>query len=344
MMKKILATTLTFLITIGALFGASGTTSFSFLEIGKGAKSSAMANASVASLATFEGVTHNPASIASIAEDLTVFTSYNPNVASMAIWNLGGTYNAGVVTLGISLSGLTFLEELMGHVEYSGDNGRALDLGNFGFTISAGMSLDTLVAIPVVDLDLGASFNVVSETLDQDSLTGVGIDFGVIASMKETIPMSTLALGVWLKNAGAGMVESGADISLPTGVVVGVGYTIAPSDTIYINVLADTDLTFSSDPQINVGVEAGILNIAYVRAGTVLDLGSTVAVGVTGGVGTKFSVNDAMSLGIDYAISSVGGLALGMKHDIQLSFSYSFPKEESDADGETDDDDTDTEE
>ncbi|MEK6795543.1 MAG: hypothetical protein AABZ39_12240 [Spirochaetota bacterium] len=125
---------------------AQSTSAFDVLTIGAGMSASSLANAAAAELDSIEGAFHNPATLGSLAVDLSAAGSYNPYLTMTLVSGIVAV-RFKALTFAASAYGL-LLDPIIGDIAYDGDVGRVLPAGDYVLGASGACSIDSLLSLP----------------------------------------------------------------------------------------------------------------------------------------------------------------------------------------------------
>jgi len=305
-MKKILTLILTFNTLIPAVIN-----SFDFLNIGTGGVTTALGKTSCAMLNNIEGLYNNPATIASIQNNLIFSGSINPYMG-MSLWNLAVFFKlSDKIKLAIGGNGLSY-GDITGDIAFNGDPGRLLKTGDFLLNFNFSYALK----IKKIDLYLGTILKYARESLDGINLSGLLFDFGSIISYN--FSTSKVSLGVTYKNAGIDLSGLKQDISLPSKFIIGVGYNLTLYENFSFNWLLDYNMLINGSSGIKTGLELGFLKMLFIRTGYIFD--NTVINNLTFGGGAKFNIMKKINIAMDYAFIPMS--EIGNQQNIQISIFF----------------------
>src|SRR3989339_1843508 len=300
-LRLILTVLLMLTISIGivnaALDSKTGTVSASFLKIGIGARAAGMGEAFGAVADDVTAMYWNPAGVAQLEETQATFM-HSFWLESMNYEYLGLAYPLGGSAIGISLGylGITDIEGRdVNDAKTSNFNANDMAIG-----VTYGKQLSETFM-------LGGSIKSISETIDTEKASTVGIDVGTLYKASEDI---NLAASV--QNIGSGLKFISEAGDLPMNVKVGGAYkSIDKSLTIAMDVNKPVD----NKAKGNLGMEYWLRESVAVRGGYKYQVGGNDArgglTGLTAGAGLKVS-----QMNIDYAFMPFGDL--GSAHRVSL--------------------------
>jgi len=304
-MKKIFI----FIVLINTLIPAV-MNSFDFLNIGTGGESTAMGKTSAAAINNIEGLFYNPATIASIENSMIISGSINPYMG-MSLWN-GAFFKklSDKLKLALGGTGLSY-GDIIGDVSYNGDPGRLLSTGDFLLNASLGFSIGS----EYVHLYLGATGKYARESLDGLNLSGLLFDFGSILSFN--MALSKLTFGLAYKNPGIDLSGVKQDIVLPQIFLIGTGFYVNTGGAFSFKLLFDYKLMINEESEIRTGLEFGIINTLFLRAGYIS--GKNEVNNITFGGGIKLNMRN-MNIKLDYSFLPMSDL--GNQQNIQISLIF----------------------
>jgi hypothetical protein len=239
-------------------------------------------------------------------------------------------------------------------VEYGAVSGRFGDLGTFALSVkslsvgdipvttteapdgtgqnyspqyfTAGITYSRMLSDRI---SVGITTNLISETVEDVSATGVAFNVGVIYDNLANI--NGLSLGVVVKNIGPQMQFDGpalyvvgdvedqnrppqylklesAPFELPASIELGMGYRAAMSENANVLFAGTFQSNNFSEDEYKLGAEAAINKMFFVRVGYSMAPStpddSDYLYGFTAGAGIEYNLGDAV-LGVDYAYRDV---------------------------------------
>ena len=288
---------------VHALNDNAGTTGFSFLKVGVGARAAALGGAYTAISGDLESTAWNPAGIYAVKERATAvsLTSY---LVDTEAGFLSVGLPAGPRMLALSVNYFTY-----GELQRTGEDGLAQ--GTFGaFDIATGIS----AAQPFWGdrLTLGGTAKWIYSGIDDYAADAWAFDLGLLANG----PIPGMTIGASMSNLGAvrsGFTKDHTD-SLP--VLLRAGMSHHPAHFPLPLLLAmDVTIPNDNDPYFNFGVEIELAGGLTLRPGYSLQqsgLDGDEALGLSTGAGL-----DLKGMRLDYAYASFP--ALGDVHRISLS-------------------------
>jgi hypothetical protein len=286
-------------ILVLAVRASAGPTCMRFLKISTVPRASAMGDAGVAlSDATWAEV--NPANLTRIDGSLITF-SHNAWFQDINLESFSVATASPSQAFGVGVIGLT-TDPLEGY--------DALDVkqGTFRFYDLAVSASYARRLTPV--LAVGATGKMLYEKIDWDSATGFAIDLGAGYTPTPTILHGRISLGLAVRDLGPRMGYFDEKFDLPLTFQAGMAYSpIGLPELMDARVVVDYEKTRDRDGGVLVGLEAGLKNVAVLRAGyrDTYDDGD-----LTFGLGLKLA-----NASIDYAYVNMGE-HLGDTHRVSI--------------------------
>lgn len=286
-----------------AINDSAGTTGFSFLKVGVGARAAALGGAYTAIQGDPEASGWNPAGLHGLQERTAslAYTSYlvdtESGFASIAV-------PRGPRTYGLSLNYFNY-----GDLARTDADGQ--DLGTFSATDLAA-ALTATQALFDGRLTAGASVKSIHSNIDDFSASALAFDLGLLLSG----PIQGMTIGASIANLGtvySGYTE-GFDDSLPVLLRAGLAHRPAHFP-VPVLILADFTVPNDNDAYASFGAEIEIGGGMYVRPGYSLQQGGSAGdetLGLSAGGGLALE-----KYRFDYAYSSFPDL--GDVHRISLS-------------------------
>lgn len=299
-MKKFIIPVLScFILTAFGSYAAAkspGTNGLQFLNIGVGARQSALGDTSCV-ISDVNSVFVNPALVRNI-EDACLGVSHNQ-------WIAGITEQAASVILktkkgNIGL-GLLYLhmDEMDGYdVDGSGNPVKIQDFTSHDLAaiVSYGKKVE--------GLDAGVSVKIFQEKLEEESVTGAAFDIG----LHKTI--GGISFGLAIQNIGPKVKFISKEDTLPRNMKFGVGYT---PGSMPLLLAADVDKPSDNDMEFSLGCEYGLMERIDFRAG--YRSSNDNRDGISAGFG--FSISNWI---VDYSFIPFGDL--GSIHRVSLKTSF----------------------
>ena len=280
--------------TAHAINANAGTTGFSFLKIGVGARAVALGGAYTTATADPEAAAWNPAGLWGINKR-TASLSFNRYLVDSQAGFISTTLPTPKRVWSISANYVTY--GIMQRTDSEGAN-----LGSFS---AADMAAYLSLAQPVWRdwLTLGASVKAIYSNIDEFSSDAYALDLGLLIRG----PLPGMHLGASLSNLGfvrSAYVGEFKD-SLPVHMRFGLSHRPAHMP-IPMLLLADFNLPNDSDPYLSLGLEVQVVSGLYVRPGYSLQQAGSAdedSVGLSAGAGFA-----AKRYRLDYAYSSYADL------------------------------------
>ncbi|MBN1481531.1 PorV/PorQ family protein [candidate division KSB1 bacterium] len=299
------------------------------LLIPVGARSTALAGASVAGVGGIDAIYWNPAGVALADQNTEALFSYQNWIGDINVTYLAATSKLGAIgSLGLSVKTLNFgdiMETTVANPEGTGSTFSPSYL-TLGVTYSRKMT-DRIL--------FGATAKMVSEKIMGTAATGVGFDFG----LQYVSPLGGLKLGVVLTNFGADMkfdgsnlevrtvlpgTEAGTTLSsvaippasfdLPSQLKIGVSYPVQFGQDMGLDVMGTFVNNAYSFDQYIVGAEFDFRNAVFFRAAYALAYKEGLEDQSEGFV----SANEDFLFGPSFGL----GLKLGKSVPIALDYAY----------------------
>jgi hypothetical protein len=325
LLSAVLVGVLLLLGTEGAFAGRgdkAGTSAAPELLIPVGARSIAMGNATASFAQGIDAIYWNPAGLARSSTSAEAMFSWMSYIADINInYAAVSASFEGFGAVGLSMKAVGF-----GDIEITSE--QAPDGTGQFFTptyVTVGLTYSLLLTDRI---SVGITGNVISETIDRVSATGIGFNFGVQYSSFADV--SGLSIGVAVKNIGPAMTFDGAGLyrtatavdnlrpatlykveassdELPSTIELAVGYQRVLAENHGLTLAGVFQNNNLADDQYKFGAEYAFANQLFLRAGYDYmpeTLNDSRVYGATFGAGVKESFGD-LSVGIDYAYRSV---------------------------------------
>lgn len=260
----------------------SGTNAASELLIPVGARHIALGGAAIATASGLEALYWNPAGLARASRNANAMFSHMQHLADVNV-NYFAVSSAfsGFGTLAFSVKALD-IGDIAVTTEDSPDGTGALISPQF---VTAGFTYSRVLSDRV---GVGATINVVSETIDRVSATGLAFSFGV--QYNDLVAINGLSLGVTLKNIGPAMQYGGTgllrtgnviDVSrgsspyqivagkdeLPSSLEIGLGYKLKVGEKNHLNLTSLYQDSNYDDDASRLGVEYSLNETLFLRGG-----------------------------------------------------------------------------
>jgi opacity protein-like surface antigen len=297
-----------------------GTTGAEQLLIPVGARGIATGGAFISNLTGLESIYYNPAGLDRSSGAEAIF-SYMNYVADVNVSYFGAATKLGDLgSIGLTFKSLDFGDIPITTSEFPDGDGRTYSPGY----ITVGLTYSKVITDRI---SVGANFKLINESIENTSATGFAIDFGVQYRFD-----SHISIGATLKNIGANMRYSGAELQQPTK--IGGTFPGSPSGTFEIvseefqipsYFELSTSYNFDFDEQndllvggtfvannsledaVNLGLEYGFMKMFFVRGGYHYALGGNddSIYGFTAGAGVDYKVGSGIGITFDYAYRDV---------------------------------------
>ena len=305
----------------------AGSNAASELLIPVGARYIGMGGASVATASDLEALYWNPAGLAHTSRSANAMFSHMTHIADINVNYLAfSAAFSGFGTLGFSLKALD-IGDILVTTEDAPDGTGEIITPQF---VTAGLTYARALSDRVA---IGATANIVTETIDRVNASGLAFNFGV--QYRDLLSVNGLSLGVALKNIGPSMQYGGSglqkpadaiDVSrgpspyeivagkdeLPSSLEIGLGYKLAMGERNHVNVTtAYQDNNFDDDAT-RIGAEYSMNDMLFLRAGYSAAFGAgTDAAGESryiygASLGAGFQSNlGGVEVNLDYAFRQV---------------------------------------
>jgi hypothetical protein len=266
-----------------------------FLNIGAGARASALGSAYTALADDANSIYYNPAGLAFARREVSVMH---------AAWALDGSYDfaAAVFPLGRYKAAVSFTR-----LDHGGLDGRGAGGERAGGFSAGDKAAGLALARDFGGFSLGGGAKLLSSSIAGYSASAVAFDLGAVRKFSGT----PLTLGFSVRNMGRGMKFIEKRENLPLSLNAGAAYAVLPSVSLAAEVgrqVHDRRTTFS------IGTEYGLGGALSLRGGYAA--GAAGAPGaMSGGVGFG-----AGPLKMDYSFAPFGGLDTTRKFSLSMAF------------------------
>lgn len=296
----------------------AGRTGAAFLEIGVGAREVALGSAASSFVNDANQIFWNPAGTALTADQrASAALSYNDWIADLSYsaaavgYNFGGT---GTFTVGVQVFGVA---DIPANRENGYADPQLQDLVTDTRTSSTFNYQDLAVSVGfsryVVDrLALGASVKFINETIDSESASAIGFDFGSVYSLG----FSGWRIAARLSNLGSQMTYYNQRNPLP--LTFSIGSSIYPYNTEQMRIMLAVDATKPVDSQqlLYGGAELSFYDLLFLRGGYKFNYSGVSDEGTAQRDAIKTSIEGfSVGGGIQYVIS-----------DVAVAIDYAFTK------------------
>ncbi len=325
-LKKLLLVLLICAFAVGESFGSganrAGTNAAPELKIPVGSRYLAMAGANVSSSQGLESIYWNPAGVAITETGANALFNYRSYIAdmNMSFAAVSGEFG-GLGTLALSFRDLNVGQIPVTTTTNPDGTGELYSPTYFVLGLTYSKALTDRVSV-------GASFNIINESIPGASANGLSFDIGV--QYRDLLDVTGLAVGVVVKNLGGAMqydgsalwvqaAASGADRSptfykvvagsfeLPSEISLGLSYNKQFDEENSLLVAGTfTNNNYSYD-EYRVGAEYNYKKMLYLRAGYLAspqastDTDPNIYQGVSFGIGLNFKNFTDMDISVDYA-------------------------------------------
>jgi len=320
MKKAILATALLALVSVTQVEAQrkAGRSGAAFLEIGIGAREVALGSAVTSLSNDANQAFWNPAGTALMDEKWSAAFSYNSWIADLTGASLAAGFKAGSGTVTISAQTLgvsdipanrqngyddPILQELVTDLETS-------ETYNYS-DVAVGLTYSKYF---FDKLALGTTFRLVSESIDDQSATAIGFDFGSVYH----VGVAGWSIAARLNNLGSTFTYYNQENPLP--LIFSIGTTIYPVNQDNVRVMLAIDATKHMDSQqaLYGGVEVSLYDLLFIRGGWkgnysgTSDGGTsyrpsmnTTVEGFSAGGGLQYATDGGLRIAVDYAYTAM---------------------------------------
>lgn len=292
---------------VNIVFGAnvtdkSGTTAFSFLKIGQGARASAMADTYVGLSDDINAIYWNPAGIAQLSsrELIANHTLWFESISRSYVSYIHPKFSFG--SLGVSLNAVyTNIEKRTAETDDASDS--AL-VGDIALSAAWGRQFSDKIL-------LGAALKYISEFLDMENVQGISLDIGGLYRIQEGFQA-----GLSVQNFGIQMVEKGDSDPMPLLLRAGVSRKLLEDRLV---LLSDINLGLvDQTSSLSIGGEYKVSEMFYPRLGYKFRMSNNnldAIAGFSAGFGLKYK-----SYRFDYAFVPYG--ELGFTHCLDFGIKF----------------------
>lgn len=324
-MKK-LYTIISTILIISSIYAGDvsrkGTTGADQLLIPVGARGIATGGAFLASLTGLESIYYNPAGL-DLSKSTEAMFSYMNYVADINVSYFAASASLGEVgSFALSLKSLDFGEIPVTTADFPDGTGSTYSPSYITVALTYSKIITDRISV-------GTNIKLISERIMNTSATGFGFDAGVQYKFNER-----LSIGASIKNIGANMVYSGADLQGKTTIpgtdlgTVGGTYEIVSEEfqiPSYFELSASYNYNFneqnnvllgstfvannSLEDLLNLGAEYSFMNILFLRGGYNLLVSENISnesiFGFTAGAGVEYKIGEDIKASFDYAFREV---------------------------------------
>lgn len=320
MKRLILATALIALVSVTQVEAQrkAGRTGAAFLKIGIGAREVALGSAVTSLSNDANQAFWNPAGTALMDQKWNAAFSYNSWIADLTGAAAAAGFGVGSGTITVSAQALGVSDIPANRQNGYGDpilddlvtDEATSETYNFS-DVAVGLTYSKYF---VDKLALGATFRVVSESIDDQSATAFAFDFGSVYD----VGVAGWKIAARLNNLGSKMTYYNQDNPLP--LVFSIGTTIYPVNQENVRLMLAVDATKSMDAQQAVygGAELSFFDLLFVRGGWKgnysgkSDGGTserpsidTTVEGFSAGAGIQYAMDGGLAIAVDYAYTAM---------------------------------------
>lgn len=296
----------------------AGRTAAAFLEIGVGAREVALGSAASSFVNDANQIFWNPAGTALTPDQrFSAALSYNDWIADLSYSAAAVGYNVGrtgTITVGVQMFGVS---DIPANRENGYTDPQLQDLVTDTRTSSTFNFQDIAVSLGfsryVVDrLALGAAVKLINESIDRESASAIGFDFGSVYH----VGFSGWRIAARLSNLGSDMTYYNQENPLP--LTFSIGSSIYPYNTEQMRVMLAVDATKPVDSQqlLYGGAEVSLYDLLFLRGGYKFNYSGVSDEGTAERDAIKTSIEGfSVGGGIQYVIS-----------DVAVAIDYAFTK------------------
>lgn len=307
--------------TFGSGQNRAGTAGAPELRIPVGARYLAMVGAPIATVTGLESIYWNPAGLDFSTASTNALFSYRSYIADMNVNFAAVSGRLGDLgSVGLSFRSLNIGEINVTTMDQPDGTGQIINPSYFILGLTYSKQLTDRVSV-------GASFNLINESIDRASATGFSFDFGV--QYKNLLEVEGLDLGVVVKNLGSSIKYDGnglytqaestvgdrgptylkidaASAELPSEISVGLAYERKFDEENSVTFAATFQNNNYTYDDYKVGAEYSFKDLLFVRAGYLYSPQSTddtpnIFQNYTVGVGLNLKQFSGIDLSVDYA-------------------------------------------
>ena len=307
--------------TFGGGQNRAGTAGAPELRIPVGARYLAMVGSPIASVSGLEAIYWNPAGVDFTPTAANALFSYRSYIADMSMNFAAVSGRLGDLgSVALSFRSLNIGEINVTTMDQPDGTGQIINPNYFILGLTYSKQLTDRISI-------GASFNIINESIDRAGTTGLSFDFGV--QYKNLFDVPGFALGVVVKNLGSSMKYEGnglyveaestvgdrgptyykvdaASAELPSEIAIGLSYLKKFDEENSVMLAATFQNNNYSYDDYKIGLEYTFKDILYVRGGYLFSPQSTdttpnIFQNYALGVGLNLKQFSDIDLSIDYA-------------------------------------------
>lgn len=312
-----------------------GTVAAPFLEIGVGARATAMGGAFTAVSNDISGIYWNPAGLAWMKQGEAGFV-HSEWLADISYDHIAGVYpiQPGIMVGGF-ISVVSMDQMKVRTLDYPEGTGEYFDASDLAFGISfASMLTDRL--------SIGANGKYIHQKIWHMSASSMAVDLGLLFKT----PFKGIRLGMNVSNFGPNMQMDGRDTdvyhdidpldpannpaipaslktdswSLPLTFRVGLAMEAYKGSRDYLTVALDAIHPSDNFEYMNLGAEYVYSNWVYLRAGWKTLFLKDSEQGLTAGCGVKYRLNGSMAFLVDVAYADFGRLDNVIRYSLGIQF------------------------
>jgi hypothetical protein len=325
--------------TFGSGQNRAGTAGAPELRIPVGARYLAMVGSPIASLTGLEAIYWNPAGLDFSPTSANALFSYRSYIADMNVNFAAASGRLGDLgSVALSFRSLNIGEINVTTMDQPDGTGQIINPSYFILGLTYSKKLTDRVSI-------GASFNLINESIDRAGTTGFSFDFGV--QYKNLLAVQGLDLGVVVKNLGPSIEYDGnglyvqaesdgdrgptylkvdaASAELPSEISIGLSYQKKFDEENSVIISAAFQNNNYTYDDYKIGAEYSFKNIFYARAGYLYTPQATddtpnIFQNYTVGVGLNIKQFSDIDLSVDYAF--VPAKYFDSNHVFAISFGF----------------------
>jgi long-subunit fatty acid transport protein len=296
------------------IFEKVGTVGFQFLEIGAGARGTAMGEAMVGAAEGVEAIYWNPAGLRHI-DGRTFYFSYGTWPADISHQFAAFAMRPGFIQgiIGVSVTALSMDPMMLRTATNPEGVGVEFDPGDIAVGLSyARVFTDKFAAggtLKWVHSGLGDLSVLGEEGLGDFAVETVVGDFGTLYDTG----FRSLRVGLLIQNMGAEATFYDEPVPVPVTFKFGVSMNLIDTPGQIVKIAAEFKHPSDTSEKINVGAEYALNDMYFLRAGYKMGYDEE---GFTAGAGARVSVV-GRQLGVDYSYSDFG--FLGAVHRMALT-------------------------
>lgn len=300
------------------MFEKVGTVGFQFLEIGAGARGTAMGEAMVAATMGIESLYWNPAGLRHVTSP-TVFFSHGTWPADITHQFVGYATRPGFIrgVVGVSITSLS-MEPMQVRTADSRDGvGIEFDCGDIAIGLSyTRVFTDKFAAggtLRWYHSGLGDLSPMSVDGLGDYFAEGFVGDFGTLYNTG----FRSLKIGLCIQNMGPGSVYYLEDVPTPSTFKFGISMNVIEAAGQRLLVAAEFRHPADTSEKVNVGAEYALRDIYFLRAGYKMNYDEET---FTTGGGVIANVGALGKVGLDYSYCAFGHLGIIHRISMQVEF------------------------